>query len=369
MRIIDAHTHLDLFAYKSIPIERAKSKKELLEMIGSAGKGPLASWGWNEEIIGGQITRQDIDIFPYPVLLIRVDGHMGVINKEVIDKYNLKPSDKFKPDTGFVYEDELWRIASVMKPKNLRQPLMLAQEEAISNSIVEVHDFVRERTAETYFKMREDGELKIKVTLMPYFQDYRKILKLFDKYGDDEIIKLGWVKAFVDGSIGARTAYLSASYTDNHSRGLLLKNQDEIQNIVQEIERQKLRLSLHVIGDSAIETTLDALKKASKDPCRHRLEHVEMISHEQAGKVKEMDLTLCVQPNFNPVFMDTYIKALGEERAEKMNPLKMLDEMKINMIFGSDMMPFEPRIGLDYATKILGNEKAIFYYGGWCKTL
>jgi predicted amidohydrolase YtcJ len=63
--------------------------------------------------------------------------------------------------------------------------------------------------------------------------------------------------------------------------------------------------------------------------------------------------------------MQTYIKALGENRAHRMNPLKMLDEMGVNMIFGSDMMPFDLEVGLDYASLILGKEKAIHYYGGW----
>jgi predicted amidohydrolase YtcJ len=76
----------------------------------------------------------------------------------------------------------------------------------------------------------------------------------------------------------------------------------------------------------------------------------------------------CVQPNSNPVFTETYIKALGDDRAKKMNPPRMLDEMSVNIIFGSDMMPFNPEVGLDYASRILGKEKALYYYGGWKNT-
>jgi len=43
----------------------------------------------------------------------------------------------------------------------------------------------------------------------------------------------------------------------------------------------------------------------------------------------------------------------------------MLDEMNASIIFGSDMMPFDPEVGLNYASGILGNGKALFYYGGW----
>ena len=90
-----------------------------------------------------------------------------------------------------------------------------------------------------------------------------------------------------------------------------------------------------------------------------------MIDSYQAKRVKDMGIVLCIQPNFNPVFMQTYIKALGEDRAHRVNPLKMLDEMGVNMIFGSDMMPFDPEVGSDYASQILGKEKALYYYSGW----
>jgi len=92
-----------------------------------------------------------------------------------------------------------------------------------------------------------------------------------------------------------------------------------------------------------------------------------MIDYLQAQRVKELGLILCIQPNFNPVFMQTYLKALGKERASKLNPIKMLDELGVDMVFGSDMMPFDPEVGIEYASKILGREKAIYYYGGWKK--
>ena len=83
MRFVDAHTHLELFALKSIPIERAKSKEDLIQMLESTNVGPLVVWGWNEESIGDNITKDDLNRFPFPILLIRIDGHMGVVNDKV----------------------------------------------------------------------------------------------------------------------------------------------------------------------------------------------------------------------------------------------------------------------------------------------
>ncbi len=363
MRFVDAHTHLEFFALKGLPIEKAKTKKDLIDMIEDAGGKPVLAYGWSEEVLGETIERKDIDRFPFPILLIRIDGHMGVINKKAIEELKIRPSEKFDPERGYVYEEALRNIASILKPKDIGKALIKAQKEAISKGIIEVHDFVDSKIAETYFRLREEGNLKLRVVLMPYYEDYGKILRLFDNYGEDEFIRLGWVKVFVDGSIGARTAYLREPYRDKPSKGILLKTEDELKTMIKELEDKGLKVALHAIGDGAIDVAVGAFEKANIRLKGHRIEHAEMINLDQAKKVKDMDIILCIQPNFNAVFMKTYIKALGEDRARRMNPLNMLDE--INMIFGSDMMPFNPEVGLDYASRILGQEKAYRYYRRW----
>jgi hypothetical protein len=365
MRFVDAHTHLEFFALKRLPIEKERTKRELLDMIESIEGKPIVAWGWREEVIGEPITREDIDKFPFPILLIKIDAHMGVINKKTIEELKLTPSGKFDPELGYVYEEVLWNIASALKPKEIEGDMLRAQEEAISKGIIEVHDFVDARIAETYFKLREEGNLKLRVVLMPYYKEYEAVFKLFANYDEDDLIRPGWVKIFVDGSISARTAYLRRPYRDKNSRGMLLETEEELKTIIQALERKGQRVALHAIGDGAIDVVLNAFEKANATLKGHRIEHAEMIDLEQANRAREMDLILCIQPNFNVTFMETYIKALGEDRAKAMNPLKMLDEVGVEMIFGSDMMPFDAKIGLEYASKILGEEKAVYYYGGW----
>ncbi|MGB7292773.1 MAG: amidohydrolase family protein [Thermodesulfobacteriota bacterium] len=365
MKFVDAHTHLELFALKTVPIENARSKKDVISMIQSAADKPVIAWGWNEESLGENITKSDINGFPFPVVLIRIDGHVGVINDRVIEDFNLKPSQNFDVEKGYVFEELLRYLASSLKPKDMTKPLLQAQTGAISKGILEVHDFVDYSIARTYFMIREKGDLRLNVVLMPYYKDYERILELFDIYGEDKSIQLGWVKVFVDGSIGARTAYLKQNYCDRASRGNLLVSEERLISIVSELEKKGLRISMHAIGDGGIEAVLNSLETANVKLKGHRIEHAEMINADQVKRLNEMGVTLCLQPNFNVVFMRTYEKALGHERARCMNPLKMLDEMNADIIFGSDMMPFDPEIGLNYASGILGNDKALFYYGGW----
>ncbi|HEX3034796.1 MAG TPA: amidohydrolase family protein [Thermodesulfobacteriota bacterium] len=365
MKFVDAHTHMDFFALKGLPIDRAKTKREIIDMIESTQGKPLVVYGWSEETLGEPITRSDIDQFPFPILLIRVDAHVGVVNKKAVEGLKINPSERFDPVSGYIYEELLWSAASILKPKDVGAALLKAQEEAVSKGIIEIHDFADERTAKEYFKLRGEEKLKLRVVLMPYYDDYEKILRIFDAYGEDNLIRLGWIKTFADGSIGARTAYLRESYRDKPSHGILLKAEEDLVKMIKEIESRGFRVAIHAIGDKAIDVVLGAFRRANISLKGHRIEHAELIDSDQANKAKDMDITLCVQPNFNPVFMETYIKALGEERSARMNPLRMLDDIGVNLIFGSDMMPFEPKVGLDYASQILGKEKALYYYGGW----
>src|SRR3972149_2722666 len=221
MKFVDAHTHLEFFALKGLPVEKAKTKKDLVDMIESAERKPVVAYGWNEEILGETIERKDIDRFSFPILLIRVDAHLGVINKKVMEELQLNPSEKFDPERGYVYEEVLWEITSMLKPKEIGWALIKGQEEALSKGIVEIHDFVESKKPRTLGTARGVEEWISAIEPPSLCDDYEKVLRLFDKYGEDEFIRLGWIKIFVDGSIGARTAYLKEPYRDKTSRGIL----------------------------------------------------------------------------------------------------------------------------------------------------
>ena len=361
MRFVDAHTHMELLAFRQVPADRAGSVEELKKMILGLPGDVVLGWGWREETLGEPLERKHLEDIPKAVLLLRMDAHVGVVNGRLIEMLGLEESERFDPERGYLYEEELWRVASVLKPrgKEMAEVLLKGLKEASSMGIVEVHDFVDGELAEIYACLEE---LPVRVVLMPYHEDYERVVEVVR---GSKKFQLGWVKVFVDGSIGARTAYLKEPYEDTDSRGTLLKNHRQIASIIEELESEGLRISLHAIGDGAVEECLKAFEMAKPKLPYHRIEHAELITREQALRAKELRLLLCLQPNFTPFFRETYIRALGQERFKRINPIGMLDELGVDMIFGSDMMPFDPRFGFSYAKALLGERKAKYYYGGW----
>lgn len=361
MRFVDAHTHLELFAFMGVPFHEMRSLEELRDFLSNCEDDVVLGWGWDEDTFGKALTKEDLKEVGKPVLLIRIDGHVGVANDLFLERFS--PKGKVDHEKGYLYEDTLWNTVGDLKPRGerMRKILKRAVEEARSKGIVEVHDFVDVEVARIFMEM--DEETLIRIVLMPYYEHYTEVLDLFERVNPKNVA-LGWVKVYVDGSIGARTAFLKEPYRDKPGwRGVLLKSRKELESIVKELEERGLRVAFHAIGDGAIEECLQALESARLE--YHRIEHAELITEDQALRAKGLKVLLCMQPNFKPFFLRTYLEALGEERTKRIDPIDTLDRLGVDMIFGSDMMPFDPMYGFNYAKDILGEEKALYYYGGW----
>lgn len=344
--LIDAHTHLELFALWEIPFEKFSRKEELIEYLRSLEKKKLVAYGLDYSL---GLLPEDLDPVPYPTLLIYKDGHKGILNESL--RRLLKLKDKV------ITECDLWEIANRLKPKGeemkmaLRKGLRKAKEMGLS----EIHDFVDGETAKLYSEM----ELPINVVLMPYFEDREAVIKY-----SNQNLKIGWVKIYVDGSISARTAYLKEPYKDTQTRGILLVEEKKLSEMIKEVEYMGLRVSLHAIGDGAIDVALRAFERANISRKFHRIEHAELITEEQIKRVKEMEILLCMQPNFSCYYEETYRKALGK-RAERINPFDRVYELGAELIFGTDMMPFDIKYALECAKRKLPEEEVYYLFGGW----
>ena len=109
----------------------------------------------------------------------------------------------------------------------------------------------------------------------------------------------------------------------------------------------------HVIGDAAVSAVVDAFETVVDDlggvavaRCGHRLEHLEMVTAEQAGKLGAWGVVASVQPNFDALWgggNGMYARRLGVDRAGELNPLALLASQGVPLALGSD----SPVTGID----------------------
>jgi predicted amidohydrolase YtcJ len=152
---------------------------------------------------------------------------------------------------------------------------------------------------------------------------------------------------FVDGAIGSHTAWLHQPYADAPSDcGNAYLDADAVEAHLGACTQAGVTAGFHVIGDAAVTCVVDALAHVvtrfgvpAVARCGHRLEHLEMITSEQAARLGSWGVVASVQPNFDALWGGPdgmYTRRLGPERAGQMNPLASLASHGVLLAFGSD---------------------------------
>ncbi|HME74493.1 MAG TPA: amidohydrolase [Mycobacterium sp.] len=159
---------------------------------------------------------------------------------------------------------------------------------------------------------------------------------------------------FVDGALGSRTAWLHEPYADARDRvGTCYLEPDVITAHVRACSEAGVTAGFHVIGDAAVSAVVDAFERVVDDlgvvavaRCGHRLEHLEMVTADQAAKLGAWGVMASMQPNFDALWGGDdgmYARRLGVGRAGVLNPFALLASQGVALAFGSDA----PVTGLD----------------------
>jgi predicted amidohydrolase YtcJ len=159
---------------------------------------------------------------------------------------------------------------------------------------------------------------------------------------------------FVDGALGSHTAWLHHPYADAPDRvGTCHQEPDAIHAHVRACTTAEVTAGFHVIGDAAVSAVVDAFERVVEDlgvvavaRCGHRLEHLEMVTADQAAKLGAWGVIASVQPNFDALWggrNGMYARRLGAERGSELNPLALLASQGVPLALGSDA----PVTGID----------------------
>ncbi len=159
---------------------------------------------------------------------------------------------------------------------------------------------------------------------------------------------------FVDGALGSRTAWLHEPYADAPDRvGTCHLAPDAVEAHIRACTEAEMTAGFHVIGDAAVSAVVDAFERVVADlgvvavaRCGHRLEHLEMVTADQAAKLGSWGVIASVQPNFDALWgggNGMYARRLGVKRGSELNPLALLASQGVPLALGSDA----PVTGID----------------------
>jgi predicted amidohydrolase YtcJ len=310
--LCDAHVHLFHEARRRLRVDlsglsRREALWERLAAAAAATEGPLIGVGWDESAWDDPRfpTQTELDArFPgRPVGLIRVCGHVAVAGGEA-----LRLLAKTAP-AGLLLEAD---AVALSRRFPLEREALLAAALQVAGAfarqgLTAVTDMGAAELPALAAALPADFPLRVEY----YHAGLLAELPAPDAAGAGR--PLGR-KFFLDGSIGGRTAAVSAAYVDG-GQGSLLHEDAALRSELAAALSAGWSVALHAIGERALAQALDCLAALRPPAGRARLEHVEMLLPGQAERAADLGVAVCMQPNF----MDRwgrpgglYARALGE---------------------------------------------------------
>ncbi len=341
---VDAHVHATSagLLLTGLDLTRTSSVDELLQQVRSA-PGPLV-WGhgWDETRWpeNRPPTRAEIDEAAQgkTVYLSRIDVHSALVSSNLI-------MPAAREADGYSDEGPLARAAhhlvrgdakAAITPEQRQAAQLTFLRHAASMGIASVHecagpdisgqDDLRELLAHT-----EGPEV------VPYWGAHDlPDVPVRGLAGDH----------FIDGAIGSRTAAMVEPYADADTTGALYLDGQQIADHLVKCAELGVQAGFHVIGDGGMAAAIEGFAIAEKAlgtptlaSARHRLEHVEMVSAEQAQKLAGWGVIASVQPLFDAEWggpAGMYAQRLGAERGVGLNHFARLASAGVVLAFGSD---------------------------------
>lgn len=335
----DSHLHLamkgqtlddiDLLGARSI----AECAERVANYIATRNPAPgtvLHGRGWNQDYFVEDnhrlLTRRELDAMTtdYPLILERACGHILAANTPALELAGIT-RDSHPVEGGEYDRDENGDIVGIVREnacetvlgiipvptdEDVKRQLVTAMNYALSHGVTSVQTMdMRPRNWEQmwrlYGEIAEENPL-VRVYHQVNFMEpegFRRFLKAGFKTGvGNAWNRIGPLKMFLDGSLGARTALMRQPYHDDPSvRGIATLTPDQVADMVELAVKHGCQVAMHAIGDGAIILALNTYlpyTQDGKNPLRLGIIHVQITNKELLQRFADQQVLAYVQPIF-----------------------------------------------------------------------
>jgi hypothetical protein len=313
----DSHVHFPTWALaqRQVRLEGAGSLDEALARVASAvGDVPSGRWlrglGWRsgEWSPAAEPTKEALDrvVGDVPVALMSKDYHslwvnsaaLGLADDELQVPGGVVERDETGEPTGVLREECAWHFRDTYVRPTEDEMVDACREAiplALSRGVVAVHDKDGWLGALRVFqRLRDEGALDLRVWQSLPWDNLEQLqeIGLASGLGDD-LLRVGYIKAFLDGTLGSRTALML------DGSGVEIVGYEEFEDIVRRSARAGFPVAVHAIGDLANRRALNAFE-ATQDEwrprgLRQRIEHAQLLAPEDVGRFAELGVAASVQ--------------------------------------------------------------------------
>ena len=421
----DAHMHLASAGLEKMNVNLVgvKTLDEFRERIrAQVEKAAPGEWivggGWDETLWPVKVlpTRWDLDEVSqsHPVFLMRVDEHMAVANTRALQLASVTVASR-DPERGKIDRDDSGTPNGILREKaqelvqavipkptheKRRQAIELALADLASHGITSAQDYSPWENFQVCEELEHDGKLTARISEWLDFDE--SIADLNNKRSShpasDTMLHTGMLKAFLDGSLGSKTAALLEPYSDDPEKRKSKNDNPKNDNVknsgLPQYEASKLnamtkervlagyQIGFHAIGDKAVQMALDAFAEAEKaakeakvkaadgnvsgnnTDYRLRIEHAQVTTPQQILRFKDLKVIASMQPSHLLTDMNWAESYLGPKRAEHSYAWADFLRRGVVLAFGTDypVEPVTPFRGLYAAVTRMSEDGKKSYY-------
>jgi len=367
--LTDAHIHLMHYALglQKVDVETSTKAEALRRVAERASRTSPGQWilghGWqqNDWSDSGEFpTTAELDaISPdKPVYLTAKSLHAGWANSAALRMAGIGPGTP-DPLNGKIVRDEngqpngiLLETAMGLIEEKLPQPTVGEVADAIESAqpilfamgLTGAHDFDYRPCFMALQQLDAEKRLKLRVTKSVPLDllEHAHGLGLRTGFGSEHL-RIGSVKAFMDGALGPRTAAMFAPYLNEpENKGILNMDGEQLFEHGRQAADSSLSMTVHAIGDRAVHEVLEAFERLrgyershGLPALRHRIEHVQIIHPADAARLGQLGIVASMQPIHATSDMFAADRYWGE-RARLSYAWKTQLEAGAVLAFGSD---------------------------------
>jgi predicted amidohydrolase YtcJ len=310
----DSHVHFPTWSLglRQARLEGARSLDEALDRVVEARAqvapgGWLRGLGWREGDWSEPPTREALDraVPDVPVALMSKDYHSLWLNSAALERADgplempggvVEPSGILRENSAWSFRDRYVRPTADEMVAASREGMRVAA----SRGVVAIHDKDGWLGSfEVFERLLEADELLVRVwQSFPWDRlDELRAVGLRSGFGSD-MLRTGYLKGFMDGTLGSATARLL------DGSGVEISSRELLEDVVRRAAAAHWPVAVHAIGDAANRAALDAFE-ATRDEweprgLRPRIEHAQLLDAADVARFGELGVAASVQFSHAP---------------------------------------------------------------------
>jgi hypothetical protein len=326
----DSHVHFPTWSLtkREVKLEGVASLAEALERVRMHPRHGtwIRGYGWRSADWVDQPTAAALDSVTgdMPALLFSKDYHSAWLNSAALARADgdleveggVVERDTDGAPTGILREESAWQFRGRFAMPTEDELVDATREGlriAAARGVVAIHDKDGWLGAPGIFQRIHEREgLTLRVWgSVPYERlPDLEALGIHSGIGDD-YLRIGYLKAFMDGTLGSQTAWML------DGSGVMITCGDTLADVIREGARLGWPVGVHAIGDRANREALDAFEstRGAWEPLglRQRIEHAQCLAPEDVGRFAAIGVACSVQFSHAPSDRDLAERFWPEE--------------------------------------------------------